>query len=68
MKDLKDNKISIVLFGLALLVFGVSFVTGLIPEMDFAIDKICMYLGFSLFGFGLIFMTKNMKNNNMDNK
>lgn len=63
MKKSKEFKISIVLFSVCLVLYCVSIVTGLIPQLSFAIDKICMYLGFSFFCLGLVFL-KKMKDNN----
>ena len=64
MKKSKEYKISFVLFVVCLILFGISIVTGLIPELDFSIDKICMYLGFACFGFGLVFFKKAKDKNN----
>lgn len=58
MKKSKEYKISIALFIAALVVDGISLVTGLIPDLNSSIDKICMYLGFALLGFGLVFLAK----------
>lgn len=62
MKNTKEYKISIVMFTIALLLDGISIVTGLIPDFDFSLDKICMYLGFAFFGFGLVFLKKAKDN------
>lgn len=59
MKNSKEYKISLVLFSIALVLYGVSIIAGLIPDLACSIDKICMYLGFSFFGFGLVFLKKN---------
>lgn len=56
---------SIKLFSAALVLFAISIVTGLIPGLSYSIDKICMYLGFAFFGFGLVFLNKR-KNNDED--
>lgn len=58
MKKSREYKISIVLFIAALAMFAISMVTGLIPGLIYSIDKICMFLGFALFGFGLSFLNK----------
>lgn len=65
MKNSKEYKISTALFCVALVLYAISIVTGLIPGLAFAIDKICMYLGFAAFGFGLVFLKKS-KDNNVD--
>lgn len=62
MKKSKEYKISVVLFVAALVLYVISIVTGLIPDFDYSIDKICMYLGFACFGFGLVFLKKSEKN------
>lgn len=66
MKKSKELKFSIVLFSVSLVLFGISIITGLIPELNFSIDKISMYLGFSCFCFGLVFLKKSK--DNYDNK
>ena len=58
MKKTKEYRISIVLFIVALVLFAISMVTGLIPSLNYSIDKICMYLGFAAFGFGLVLLKK----------
>lgn len=58
MKKSKEYRISIVLFSVALVLYGISIVTGLIPGLSFSIDKICMYLGFSFMGLGLVFLRR----------
>lgn len=58
MKESKEYKISIALFIAALVVDSISLVTGLIPDLNSSINKICMYLGFALLGFGLVFLAK----------
>ncbi|MCQ2568869.1 MAG: hypothetical protein MJ155_01100 [Candidatus Saccharibacteria bacterium] len=58
MKESKEYKISIALFIAALVVDGISLITGLIPDLNSSIDKICMHLGFALLGFGLVFLAK----------
>ena len=68
MKKTKEYKISIVLFIAALVVFAISIVTGLIPGIIYSIDKICMYLGFALFGFGLMFLNKAKDNNDKNDE
>lgn len=59
MKKSKEYRISTVLFGVALVLYCISIITGLIPELSFAIDKICMYLGFAFFCSGLVFLKKS---------
>ena len=55
MKKLKKLKINEILFCVSLVFCCVSMITGLIPELNYSIDKICMYLGFAFFGLGLVF-------------
>ena len=64
MKNAKEYKISIWLLSISLVLFCISFVTGLIPGLVFAIDKICMGLGFSVYCFGLMFLENSKDNNN----
>ena len=59
MKKSKEYKICIVFMSLALVLFCVSIVTGLIPNLTFAIDKISQFLGFAFFGLGLVFWQKS---------
>ena len=68
MKNSKEYKISTVLFGVALVLYCISIITGLIPELSFAIDKICMYLGFSFLCFGLLIFEKSEENNDKREK
>lgn len=68
MKKSKEYKISIVLFSVALVLYCISMVTGLMPNLNFSIDKISMYLGFAFFGFGLVFLTKAKDSNNQEDK
>lgn len=70
MKKSKEYKISIVLSIVALTLFGVSMVTGLMPvaERIYSIDKISMYLGFALFGFSYMFLRKAKINNVNEDK
>lgn len=68
MNKSKEYKISMVLLVIALVLYGISIITGLIPGLDFSIDKISMYLGFAFFGFGLLFLTKAKKNNDSEEK
>lgn len=51
-----EHKFCVGLFIISLVMYGISLVTGLMPELNCSIDKICMYLGFSFFGFGLVVM------------
>ena len=68
MKKSKEYRICVVLFVVALVLYGISIVTGLIPDLDSSIDKICMYLGFAFFGFGLVFLKKAKDNNENEDK
>ena len=61
MKKSKEYKISVGLFSVALVLYCISLITGLFPELNFSIDKISMYLGFSLFCLGLVFMERIKK-------
>lgn len=67
MKKSKEYKISIVFFIVTLVLEGISLVTGLMPNLNFSIDKICMYLGFVFLGLGLLFLKKAKNNDNDDN-
>ena len=66
MKKSKEDKISIVFFCIALILFGISMVTGLIPGLVYSIDKIWMFLGFAFFCFGLVFLNKAKNKNDKD--
>ncbi len=68
MKNSKDYKTSMALFIVALVLYLVSIVTGLIPGLTYSIDKICMYLGFAFFGFGLLFLNKSKKDDSSEEK
>lgn len=68
MKRSKEYKISVGLFSISIVLYCVSMITGLIPELSFAIDKICMYVSFSVFCMGLVFMMKNDEKNNNNGK
>lgn len=68
MKKSKEYRICIGAFSTSLVLYGISIVTGLIPGLSFSIDKICMYLGFSLFGLGLVFLDKIKENNDIIDK
>lgn len=61
MKKSKEYKISLVLSALALVLLGVALVTGLIGEIDSAIEKICFFLGFSLNCIGFLLLEKSRK-------
>ena len=63
MKKSKEYKICFGSFCICLILYGISMVTGLMPGLTSSIDKICMYLGFACFGFGLVFLKKSEKNN-----
>ena len=58
MKKSKEHKISAVFLSISILLLCISLVTGLIPGLNFSIDKICMYLGFACLGLGLVFLKK----------
>lgn len=68
MKKSKEYKIGIVLFSVSLVLFGISIVTSLMPELRFSIDKICMYLGFSFFCLGFVFLKKSKDIDNSQDK
>lgn len=68
MKKTKESKICIVLFSISLVLYGISIITGLIPGLDFSIDKISMYLGFAFSGFGLVFLKKAKDNDENEEK
>lgn len=59
MKKSKEYIISCWLFSMSLVMYCISMITGLIPGLQFSMDKICMYLGFSFLGLGLVFMHKS---------
>lgn len=67
MKKSKEYITCYVLFTVSLILYSISIITGLIPGLDFSIDKICMYLGFSFMGLGLVFLNKT-KEGIEDNK
>lgn len=62
MKKSSEYEFSVGLFSVALILFGISIVMGLIPGLVFSMDKICMFLGFSVFGSGLVFLKKSKDN------
>lgn len=66
MKQSKAYRISVVLFVITLIFDSISIVTGLMPNLNSSIDKICMYLGFAFLGMGLVFLKK--AKDNSDNK
>ena len=68
MNKSKECNISIVLISIALALYSISFITGLIPGLTYSIDKICMYLGFSCFGLGLVFLYKSKDNDDNEEK
>lgn len=63
MKNSKEYKTSIVLFSVALVLYVISIITGLIPGLIYSVDKICMYAGFACFGLGLVYLAKAKDNN-----
>lgn len=68
MKKSKEYIISVGLFIAALVFDSITIVAGLIPNLDFSLDKICMYLGFACLGFGLVFLKKAKDNNKAEDK
>ena len=67
MKKSKEYKISRALFCVSLILLCISLVTGLIPGLVFAVDKICMYLGLAFLCLGFVFLKKAVdKNDNGD--
>lgn len=66
MKKSKEYKLCVVFSCIALVLFSVSIVTGLISGLVYSIDKICGGLGFSCFCLGLLFLYKS--NDKIDNK
>ena len=61
MKRTNEEKITITLAAVALVLFGVSAVTGLMPNLNSSIDKICMYLGLAMTCLSFVFMGKAKK-------
>ena len=59
MNKSREYKISVVLFVVAIVLFSVSLITGLIPGMIFSVDKMCGHLGWVFFGVGLLLMGKD---------
>lgn len=68
MKKVNDYKKSAVFSCIAIVLFGISMVTGLIPGLVYSIDKITMYLGFSSLGLGLIYFRRYKTNNCYEGK
>lgn len=68
MKKMNEHKISIVLFSISLVLYGISIITGLIPGYVYSTDKICMYLGFAFMGLGLTFLYKSKEKDNNEEK
>lgn len=66
MKKLKEYKICFGLFCICLILYGISMVTGLMPELNSSIDKICMYLGHTFLCLGIVFSLKHKDNVNID--
>lgn len=64
MKETKDNKKSVVLFSIALVLFAISIVTGLMPGLVYSIDKISGGLGFACFCYGLTLMYQSKDHDN----
>lgn len=64
MKKSKEYKISIILSSTALILLCVSIVVGLkpIPERIYSLDKIGLYLGFSLLCFSNLLLMKAKTN------
>lgn len=63
MKNSKEYKISIVMSSIALVLFAISIVTGLIPGLNYSIDDISKNLGFAFFCLGLVFLIKSQNAN-----
>ena len=68
MKNSKEYKICTVLFIAAIVLFCISMVTGLIPDLTYSIDRISKYLGFACFTLGLVYLKKSEKNNDNEDK
>ena len=68
MKKSKEYKISMVSSIAALVLLGISIVTGLIPGLIYSIDKICMYLGFAFLGLSVTFLKKAKDNNDKNSE
>ena len=66
MKKTKEYKICFGLFCICLILYGISMVTGLMPELNSSIDKICMYLGHTFLCLGIVFSLKYIDNVNID--
>ena len=66
MKKTKEYKICFGLFCICLILYGISMVTGLMPELNSSIDKICMYLGHTFLCLGIVFSLKYKDNVNID--
>lgn len=64
MKNSREYKISVVFMSLALVLFCISIVTGLIPGLKFSIEKISKYLGFAFFCLGLVYLQKSKTKDN----
>ena len=59
MKRTTEKKISITLAIVALVLYAVSAVTGLMPNLHSSIDKICMYLGLAMTCMSLVYLSKD---------
>ena len=68
MKKSKEYKISMVSSIAALVLLGISIVTGLIPGLIYSIDKICMYLDFAFLGLSVTFLKKAKDNNDKNSE
>lgn len=62
MEKSKEYKISIALSSVALVLLCVAFVTGLIPEINPSVEKICLYLGIALNFLGFAYLKKSKDN------
>ncbi len=58
MKRTKEEKISIAMSCAALVLFAVSLVTGLMPNLESSIDKICFFLGIALTCLAATYVSK----------
>lgn len=68
MKQSKEYKISYVLFCVAIVLFGVSLVTGVMSNINSSIDTICLFLGISFMCFGFVVLGKSKKNSDDEDK
>ncbi len=64
MKKTREYKISCLLSIVAIALFCVAGITGLIPSINPVIEEVCFGLGFSFSCLGVVFLKKSEKNNN----